>query len=56
MSNKDFDKKIEQMNLRIAEILCSIGVSMITAVITVLLYIRFSVSGEVCTFIPPLQI
>ena len=40
MLNKDFDKKIEKMNLKIAEILCSIGVSMITAIITVLLCTR----------------
>ena len=40
MSNKNFDKKIEKMNFKIAEILCSVGVSMITAIITVLLCTR----------------
>lgn len=40
MVDKDLDKKIEQMNFRIAEILCSVAVSMITAVIVVLLYTR----------------
>nr|DAD99893.1 MAG TPA: hypothetical protein [Siphoviridae sp. ctwhn18] len=40
MPDKDFDKKIEQMNIKVAEILCSIGVSMITAIVTVILYTR----------------
>ena len=40
MSNKDFDKKIEQMNYKVVEIICSIGVSMITAIVTVILYTR----------------
>ena len=40
MPDKDFDKKIEQMNIKVAEIICSIGVSMITAIVTVILYTR----------------
>ena len=40
MSKKDLDKKIEQFNLRTAEILCSIFVSMMTAIITVLIYTK----------------
>ena len=40
MTEKERDKKIEQFNLRTAEILCSVCVSMITAIITVVLYTR----------------
>ena len=40
MSNKDFDKKIEQMNYKVVESICSSGVSMITAIVTVILYTR----------------
>ena len=37
MPSKDIDKKIERFNLKTAEILCSIFVSMLTAIITVIL-------------------
>lgn len=40
MSDKEQDKKIERFNLKVTEILCSVFVSMITALITVLLSTR----------------
>ncbi len=37
MANINLDKKIERFNIRTAEILCSIAMSMITAIVTVIL-------------------
>lgn len=35
MANINIEKKIERFNIRTAELLCSIAVSMITAIVTV---------------------